>query len=742
MSPRGDLLAFCQGRKSSRSDSADWDMLVKRSADGGRTWSRPQTVWDDGPNTCYNACAVVDEETGAIWLLMTWKHGGDHERSIIAGTSKDVRRVFLTQSTDAGLTWTRPKQIAQTTTKPHWRCVATGPGVGIQLRHGTHKGRLVIPCHHRLKRDTVRSHSHIIYSDDHGKTWKPGGATLAGSNECQLIERTDGTLLLNMRRADSIARPCRLIATSRDSGVTWSESSVDKKLIDPGCQASILRYTARPKHTRNRILFSNPASARGLVRLTVRLSYDESETWPVAKILYASSAAYSCLAVLPDMTIGCLYERDDYEKITFARFTLEWLTDGADKVGKAGEVVQPKPKKPRPGRWIRLFNGNDLTGWDGNPDFWSVKNGAIHGETTREKPARGNTFCIWRGGALEDFELRLAFRIRKGNSGVQYRSKDLGNWRVSGYQAEVCTGPTVGVLYHERGRGFLAKVGQKVVIDEDGKKNVVGSVGDPKKIYARYKKGAWNHYRILARGKHLAHFLNGVQTIELIDNDVKGRAMSGILALQIHAGPPMAVEFKDIEVRTLDKDSTPPRSDTRPRVGEWQSLFNGEDLSGWTGKPGGWAVERGTLAWRRGCGFLWTEEQFGDFILELEFKLSKGANSGVFFRTTDRRRAVQSGLEIQLLDSHGKRVEGKHDCGAIYGRVAPSRKAVKPPGSWNHVALACKGSRVLVMMNGKKIIDTELKDLPRVGHIGLQDWRSPVWFRNIRIKRLASRPRR
>lgn len=202
--------------------------------------------------------------------------------------------------------------------------------------------------------------------------------------------------------------------------------------------------------------------------------------------------------------------------------------------------------------FVRIFNGKDLEGWDGKADFWSVKDGVIHGETTKEKPTRGNTFCIWRAGTLKDFELRLSFRIQNGNSGIQYRSKDIGNNVVAGYQAEVCNSASVGFLYGERMRGSLCRVGQKVVIDENGKKNVVGKVGEGRKeVFAKYKKQGWNDYRIIARGNKLVHYLNGLQTVELTDNHEKGRMMSGVLALQIHAGAPMIVEFKDIRIKTL-----------------------------------------------------------------------------------------------------------------------------------------------------------------------------------------------
>ena len=215
--------------------------------------------------------------------------------------------------------------------------------------------------------------------------------------------------------------------------------------------------------------------------------------------------------------------------------------------------------------FVPLFDGKTLTGWDGNPDFWSVADGAIRGQTTKDKKTRGNTFCIWKGGVLEDFELRLKFRIENGNSGVQYRSLDLGKWVVSGYQAEVCNRKgKVGFLYHEKGRGYLCNVGQKVEVTTEGKKNVVGKLGDPMELTKTYKEKGWNDYRIIARGNHIVQYLNGVQTIDLVDNQLddgsgqqpnrKAGRLKGILALQIHAGPPMTVEFKDIKLKTLKAD--------------------------------------------------------------------------------------------------------------------------------------------------------------------------------------------
>jgi hypothetical protein len=201
-----------------------------------------------------------------------------------------------------------------------------------------------------------------------------------------------------------------------------------------------------------------------------------------------------------------------------------------------------------------IFNGQDLSGWDGDPRFWSVRAGVIRGETTLQALPTGNTFLIWRAGTLKDFELKLSFRIQNGNSGVQYRSKDLGKWVVAGYQAEIENKQgKVGFLYDEKGRKFLANVGEIVEVQADGKPKVTGELA-PKNAFIEkgyYREKDWNEYRIVARGTHLQHWLNGHKTIELTDNDPARRAFEGILALQIHSGPPMVVEFKDIQLKNL-----------------------------------------------------------------------------------------------------------------------------------------------------------------------------------------------
>jgi sialidase-1 len=317
---RGTVLAFCEGRRLGGGDSGDIDLLVKRSTDQGQTWSPQQVIWDDDGNTCGNPCVVVDRATEAIWLLTTWNRGDDHEREIIAGTSTDTRRVFVSVSRDDGLTWGKPQEITKAAKQDHWTWYATGPGSGIQIQHGPHAGRLVIPCDH-IEADTRHYYSHVIYSDDHGETWQLGGSTPQHQvNECEVVELAGGGLLLNMRNYDRTKKN-RQVATSEDGGLTWKDQRFDPALIEPICQAAIERYRWPTAETASVILFSNPASESGRVNMTLRASLDEGQTWPVSRVLHSGPSAYSDLAILANGAIACLYEAGQshpYESIVLA----------------------------------------------------------------------------------------------------------------------------------------------------------------------------------------------------------------------------------------------------------------------------------------------------------------------------------------------------------------------------------------------------------------------------------------
>ena len=311
---KGTLLAFCEGRRSSRSDSGDIDIVLRRSTDRGRTWSEPATILDMGPDTVGNPCAVVDRKTGVVHLLLTSNPGHIVEKQIVDQSADGTRQVWVCTSADDGVSWSKASDITSAAKDPNWTWYATGPGVGIQLR----SGRMVIPCDH-TEAGTKRNFSHCIYSDDHGRTWQRGKRTAEKVNECQVVELKDGSLLLNMRSYHGLK--CRAIARSRDGGVTWSDLEHDQTLVEPVCQASITRAGKV-------LLFSNPASTHR-ENMTVRASRDDGKTWPLSLVLEKGPSAYSCLAEVSRNRIACLYERGEkspYERITLALFDLQHLS--------------------------------------------------------------------------------------------------------------------------------------------------------------------------------------------------------------------------------------------------------------------------------------------------------------------------------------------------------------------------------------------------------------------------------
>ncbi|MGI9542699.1 MAG: sialidase family protein [Cyclobacteriaceae bacterium] len=312
----GTLLAFAEGRKNGCSDTGDIDLVLKRSNDGGITWGSIQVIWDDSTNTCGNPAPVLEKKTGVISLLSTWNLGIDKEPAIIDQTSTDTRRVFILQSADHGQSWTPPREITSQTKLSNWTWYATGPGSGIQLQQGPNEGRLMIACDH-IEAETKEYFSHVIFSDDLGKTWQVGGTTPEDQvNECEVAELPNGRLVLNMRNYNRDMK-YRQTAISNDGGITWTNQKHDNNLIEPICQASLQVYP-----NKQALLFSNPASKEKRINMTLRASYDWGVTWPDALVLHQGPAAYSDLVVLEDGVIGCLYESGDespYETIVFQR---------------------------------------------------------------------------------------------------------------------------------------------------------------------------------------------------------------------------------------------------------------------------------------------------------------------------------------------------------------------------------------------------------------------------------------
>lgn len=319
---KGTLLAFAHGRKESVHDLGNQDMILRRSTDNGKTWSPMRVLLDEGKATVGTPAPIVDRETGRI----------------IAVFHIDARRVYTMYSDDEGLTWSKPVEITAQVSQQEWKMIATAPGIGIQIRHGRHAGRLVVPAYYRLTEHKGSSpFAYVMYSDDFGETWKHGESAGPETCEAQVAETKDGGLIINARNhwARTGGRPDlagkRIIARSNDGGATWSQPTFDAALIEPTCQASLLRYSFAGEGSRSRLLFANPADTPTTRhggprrRLTVRVSYDDGHTWPVSRLVDQGVTAYSTLARLPDGRVGLMYESGGYRRLTFAAFDLKWL---------------------------------------------------------------------------------------------------------------------------------------------------------------------------------------------------------------------------------------------------------------------------------------------------------------------------------------------------------------------------------------------------------------------------------
>ncbi len=314
-SNEGTLLAFCEGRKLSGSDTGDINLILRRSTDGGTTWGNIITVWDDGVNTCGNPSPVVDPVTGRIHLLMTWNHGSDGKSAgdfNKDGATIDTRRVWYTCSDDDGLTWATPKEITSSVKKDNWGWYATGPCHGIVLTKSPYEGRIVIPCDYNQKGGS--GYSHVIYSDDRGSSWKIGGE-VKGGNESAVAEMEDGRLIITCRAGNGK----RLIAYSADGGETFSSAAANSSLPDPRCQGTIL--SAR-KDGQGVLLHCNCSNPSARTHLTLKGSSDYGATWCGGQTIWESFSAYSDITLINDGVVGVLYENGDkgsYERISFVK---------------------------------------------------------------------------------------------------------------------------------------------------------------------------------------------------------------------------------------------------------------------------------------------------------------------------------------------------------------------------------------------------------------------------------------
>jgi len=336
----GTVLAFAEGRQRS-SDQAENDLVMKRSLDGGRTWSALRVLQDDGAHSLNNPTAVQERASGRIFLWYQQIPGHLKERSPATATGYEgtnVYRNFILTSDDDGVTWSGPRDVTRTTKRAtRATTLASGPGIGIQLTRGRHAGRLIVPFN---EGPYHLWNNYAVYSDDRGATWRCGenvpGAFVkdekAGErsqiNEVQMVELSDGSVRLNSRTF--AGAKVRKSAVSRDGGVTWSAVEDVPTLRDPSCNASVLRYSFGDGVSGlGRVLFSGPDSM-SRSNGTLHVSYDDGLSWPRKRVLCPGGFAYSVLTKLGDGTVGCLFETENYGRMIFARVPMAWIEAAVD----------------------------------------------------------------------------------------------------------------------------------------------------------------------------------------------------------------------------------------------------------------------------------------------------------------------------------------------------------------------------------------------------------------------------
>ncbi len=321
--PNGDLIAAIDERVPSCGDlkwSKDINIVIRRSSDNGRTWSAIEKIVDFPlGKSASDPSMIVDAVTNEIFLFYNYM---DLDKE------KDVYYLHVVKSVDNGKTWSKPEDITPQIAKEEWhndfKFITSGRG--IQTRSGT-----LLHCMVNLNNGL-----HVFGSKDHGKSWFFIDTPISPADESKIMELANGDWMINAR-ANKEGK--RYVHISKDEGKSW-ETRPEPALIDPGCNASIVRYTSiEDGYKKNRLLFSNAKSEKGRVNMTVRISYDEGETWSEGKTIYKGESAYSSMTILKNGDIGLFFEQDDYQKNPFVSFSLKWLTDGKDRYRK------PRPKK-------------------------------------------------------------------------------------------------------------------------------------------------------------------------------------------------------------------------------------------------------------------------------------------------------------------------------------------------------------------------------------------------------------
>jgi len=431
-----------------------------------------------------------------------------------------------------------------------------------------------------------------------------------------------------------------------------------------------------------------------------------------------------------------------------------------------------------------LFNGKDFAGWqvpEGDNGHWKVIDGVIDYDAMSE--AKGNK-SLWTEESFGDYALHVEWRFKR-TSGLypmptilpdgSYKTDADGNViktptpnADSGILLRGQTGGQTNLWCWPIGSGELWSVRNNKDLTPEQRAAAVPKVRADKPV------GQWNSMDVTLVGDRVTVMLNGQIAIE--NAQIPGIEQRGPIGLQHHGGvnrrtgemspASSLIQFRSIWIKRLEPKRAAAKPTVRRDADGFVSLFNGENLSGWlTGEDNAWVVQDGILTVKRemdgeehNFDYLWTRDTYGDFVLDLEFKVVDGTNSGIFLRTSNLKDPVYTGLEVQVCNSHGRsNVHRRATAGALYDCVAPTANKIKPPGQWNRCRVTCRGPLFQVVLNDERVIDMDLdrwttagqnpdgttnkfhkaiKDFARVGHIGLQDHGRSVWYRNIRIKRL------
>jgi sialidase-1 len=345
----GTILAYCEARKLSAADRGEIEIHLRRSTDGGRSWSEPVQIAHMGerlPRNPYMPDVKLDKDLGGPeeQTVNNPMAIADRDGTVHFVYCVEYRHAFYMRSDDDGLTWSEPRDITTVIkdfrSAVNWQSFATGPGHGIQLLNG----RLMVPiwlADYR-KDATIRRAASVIFSDDGGQSWQAGELAISGGTESAVAERPDGSVLISTRNSSQR----RALTVSPDGVSNWSETRFADELLEAGCMAGLVRHPGDALESGPLLLFSNPHTTQRPNRyrrnVSIKLSRDGGETWPVHRVLELGPSAYSDLAVLPDGTILCFYESGDpevvrsgrdwaYARLRLARFSLDWLREGIDE---------------------------------------------------------------------------------------------------------------------------------------------------------------------------------------------------------------------------------------------------------------------------------------------------------------------------------------------------------------------------------------------------------------------------